>query len=248
MTEMNRYNDYNDFAWFYNRFWSERLIRQIFGTIEDHLLSKLKPSNRILDICCGNGHLAKMMTEKGFVVTGIDGSDEMIRYSRENSPTSEFQIVDAQEFEFEPVFDAATSTCDSFNHIMSIDELRRTFTNAYNAIKPGGYFLFDLNNLEGYHKYWKGESHGKVDDDCALVIKFLYNEDSKIATIDSAFFRLIDSIWRRTDLHLTQRYYPPEEVLAMLEDIGFKDIEMYDVEKDLGVEGTGRNMFVMRKG
>jgi SAM-dependent methyltransferase len=248
MTEKNRYNSYNDFAWFYNRFWSERLINQIFGTIEDHLLSKLQPSNRILDICCGNGHLAKMMTEKGFSVTGIDGSDEMLRYARENSPPSEFQIADAREFQFESVFDAAISTCDSLNHIMSVSELRQAFTNAYNAIKSGGYFLFDLNNLDGYHKYWKGESHGKVEDDCALVIKFLYNEESRKATIDSAFFRLIDNAWQRTDLQLTQRYYPPDDVLEMLEEIGFKGIEMYDVEKDLGIEGTGRNLFVMRKG
>lgn len=248
MTEINRDNSYNVFAWYYNRFWSERLIKQIFGTIEDHLLSKLKPSDQILDICCGNGHLAKMMTEKGFVVSGIDGSEEMLRYARENSPTSEFQIADAREFEFDSVFDAAISTCDSLNHIMTAEGLRQAFTNAYNAIKPDGYFLFDLNNLEGYHKYWKGESHGKVDDDCALVIKFLYDKVSKIATIDSAFFRLIDDAWQRADLRLTQRYYPPEEVFAMLKEIGFKDIEMYDVEKDLGIEGTGRNLFVMKKG
>ncbi|MFH1701782.1 MAG: class I SAM-dependent methyltransferase [Candidatus Zixiibacteriota bacterium] len=248
MNEINRYIEYNDFAWFYNRFWSERLINQIFGTIEDHLLSKLKPGDSILDLCCGNGHLAKMMSEKGFVVTGIDGSEEMIQYARENSPTSNFEIADAREFNLKPVFDAATSTCDSLNHIMSADELGRVFTNAYDAIKPGGYFLFDLNNLDGYIKSWKGESHGKVEDDCAFIIKFLYNEDSKIATIDSTLFRLIEDVWRRTDLQLTQRYYPPDEVIAMLEIIGFKDIEMYDVEKDLGVEGTGRNMFIMHKG
>ena len=82
MPGKNTYSDYDNFAWFYNRYWSDRLIDGIFWIVEKYLLNQLPPDAKILDLCCGNAHLSSRMVQKGFSVTGIDGSSEMLKYAR----------------------------------------------------------------------------------------------------------------------------------------------------------------------
>jgi SAM-dependent methyltransferase len=246
MSDQDRYTDYDNFAWLYNHYWSERLIDQIFGAIQDHLLNKLSPRSHILDVCCGNGHLARKMADSGFQVTGIDGSEPMLRHARENAPGCDFHVCDARGIRFESAFDAVTSTCDSLNHVMSMAELRDVFARVHAALRPGGIFLFDLNTEKGYRDYWTGETGGKTADDHAFVLRLSYDEEVKQGTFAVTLFRLVDGLWQRSDIRLTQQYYPPEEAREELLRSGFADIELYDVEKDLGVDGTGRVMFVAR--
>ena len=97
MPDKNIYSDYDNFAWFYNRYWSDRLIGEIFWIVEKYLLNNLPPDGQILDLCCGNAHLSARMTQKGFRVTGIDGSSEMLKYAQVNCPNGQFMHCDASE-------------------------------------------------------------------------------------------------------------------------------------------------------
>lgn len=248
MAEAERNRDYDNFAWFYNRYWSDRLIEQIFWSIEKYLLNSLAPGSHILDLCCGNAHLTGRMIKMGFKVTGIDASEEMLHHARVNAPEAILFLRDARNFSFDGSFDAAVCTCDSLNHIMTIEELRRAFENVHHSLKPGGRFLFDLNTEEGYRKYWTGVSGGRSDSDNAYIVKLTYDEEKRQSLFETTMFRLIENRWQRFDARLTQQFYPRELVEAALNDAGFANIDFYDVEKDLGIEGTGRMMFVMSRG
>ena len=241
-----KYSDYDNFAWFYNKYWSARLIDQIFTSIEKHLLDKLEDGSKILDLCCGNGHLSKRMSDRGFQVTGIDSSEEMLRYARINAPGCEFSRMDARNLHFDHKFDAVVSTCDSLNHIMSLNELESVFQNVYSVLSPGGYFLFDMNTEEGYKDYWNVTNHAHVENDNAFILSLSYDPDEKTSKFDITMFREIEKVWHRSDTLLTQRYYPVNEILKLLENTGFTNIEHYDTEKDLGIKDTGRVMYVMQ--
>ena len=68
------------------------------------------------------------------------------------------------------MFNGVVSTCDSLSHVMDLDTLTGIFANVYRALKPGGIFLFDLNNIEGFKKNWRG-SGGNSEDNNAFVVK-----------------------------------------------------------------------------
>ena len=82
---MKRYTDYDNFAWLYNQEWGA-FGENIFPALKIIAGDKLPDGAKILDLCCGTGQLAKVLTEKGYQVTGIDGSAEMLRYAKENAP------------------------------------------------------------------------------------------------------------------------------------------------------------------
>ena len=51
-------------------------------------------NNKILDLGCGMGHYANYMYNKGFDITGIDFSEEMIKIARENNNNIKYIVSD----------------------------------------------------------------------------------------------------------------------------------------------------------
>jgi SAM-dependent methyltransferase len=144
---MTRYTDYDAFAWIYNRYWGPYSAQRFLSVLERRLLPLLPPRARILDLCCGTGQLAQALMQRGYLVTGIDSSEEMIRFARMNAPDAEFLVEDARMFRLPAVYHAVISTYDSLNHIMSEAELAQVFRNVWACLQPGGWFLFDLIDL-----------------------------------------------------------------------------------------------------
>ncbi len=228
-----RYTDYDTFAWIYNKYWGTDSARRFLPVLESLLLPHLLSRARILDLCCGTGQLAQALAQRGYQVTGIDGSEEMIRLARINAPDVEFIVEDARTFSLPAVYHAVVSTYDSLNHIMSIEELSRVFRNVYACLQQGGLFLFDLNMEQGYKARWRG-SFGMVEDDHVCVVRASFDEEEGVGRMAITIFRLDDDVWRRYDVTLLQRCYSELEIRSALEATGFTDVQTFDAQNDLG--------------
>ncbi len=243
MQAQGRHADYDPFAWFYDRHWGS-FSRQVLPVLERLVLGELPAGARILDLCCGTGHLAALLTERGFRVVGVDVSPGMLAFARVHAPQADFVLADARDFALPGAVDAAVSLYDSLNHILALDELARVFVNVRRALVPGGRFVFDLNMDEGYRGRWRGSS-GLVEDDHALIARPAYDAQQRLARMDLTLFRLVDGIWRREDVTLLQRAYTESEVREALLGAGFADVVALDAERDLRMPwGQGRTFFV----
>lgn len=237
---------YDDFAWFYDRYWNEEFHSLAFPILERLSLARVPAPSRILDVCCGTGYLAGMLTSRGYHVTGIDASPSMIRHARENSPDAEFRICDATRFHFAPHFDAAFCTFDSLNHLLTPEHLESAFRNIAAALKPGAPVAFDMLREEAYQTNW-GESFALVRDDHVLTITgSSYDFRTRVASLAITMFRLVEGSWTRSDTSIRERYYLPEEIDAALISAGFGEILCHDAAA-LGMGsplGAGRTFFV----
>ncbi len=242
-----RFADYDPFAWVYNQQWGPEFAGRVLPVIQKLVLSKLQAEARILDLACGTGQLAQALAERGYRVTGLDGSEEMILYARLNAPTAEFVVDDVRTFQVSEPFRAVLSTYDSLNHIMSPKELLKVFSNVYAGLQVNGLFLFDLNMEEGYRERWRG-SFGIVEDDYVCVVRSRFDPDAGVARASITIFRPKDGGWGRTDLELLQRCYSEGQVVSLLEEAGFDAVEAFDAQADLGwSRNPGRGFFRARK-
>jgi len=244
---MERYSAYDRFARIYNQHWGDDFSQRALPLLDKLLLGQLPPAARLLDVCCGTGQLAQALAERGYQVTGLDGSEEMLRLARVNAPAAEFLLGDAREFSLPPIYHGAISAYDSLNHILHLEQLTGAFRCVRAALLDGGLFVFDLNLEEGYKSRWRG-SFGIAEDDHACVVRSRYQPDERLAWTDITLF-FLESGWVRSDLTLTQRCYSEAEVCAALETAGFIRIQIYDALKDLDFPGgVGRAFFVAHKG
>lgn len=235
MISTNRYSEYDAFARMYNESWGPQFCDKNFTVVKELLLKHIPPNSHIFDLCCGTGQMAKQLLEQGYQVTGLDGSEAMLHYARQNAPKGEFILGDARYFDFKPTSHAVISTTAALNHILDIDELQSVFQNVYASLLDDGWFLFDLY-LEGVYQLdnWQGSvSEGIVKDDYAWAYRGQYYPEEKIGKYTLTLFQLVEKKWQRSDVTYLVKSYSRADILSALEKAGFTEITVCDREGNL---------------
>lgn len=247
-TEQETNASYDPFARAYSRHWQSEVPSQIMTVIERLFVPEMAEGARILDLCCGTGYTARELSLRGFEVTGLDASNEMLGYARRSAPAASFIQADARFFQMMPIYQGILSTFDSLNHIMTLEGLMAVFRNVNRALAPGGLFLFDMNMEKGFLAHW-ADYFAIVEDEEVCILRGLYDRGRRTARYDITIFeREEGKNWRRRDAVISERYYPSKEIRRALKAAGFRDISTYDAEKELGLtDHTGRTFFLTRK-
>jgi SAM-dependent methyltransferase len=98
----------------------------------------------ILDIDCGTGTHARLLAERGYLVTGIDGSREMIKIAKAHTRDGlQFRLGHAQTFNLGATFDAVLSLFHVVSYQVSNVDLQNMFINAARYCRTGALFIFD---------------------------------------------------------------------------------------------------------
>src|SRR5271170_6826037 len=95
--------------------------------LDQLLFPDLSSGRYVLDLCCGTGHLAQQMISRGYRVTGVDASREMLRVARSKVPDAEFHNADVTSFALERQMDAAVCAFDSLNHLTEAERVELAF-------------------------------------------------------------------------------------------------------------------------
>jgi ubiquinone/menaquinone biosynthesis C-methylase UbiE len=134
------------------------------------ILEKAGPGPmKILDLGCGPGLYAERFASKGYSVTGVDFSENSIRYASEQAKKKNLDIryVNASYLDMEledHEFDLALLIFTDFGPLLP-EERRILLKNVKQALKPGGTFILDFindNDLESKlsPKTWEATGNG----------------------------------------------------------------------------------------
>lgn len=190
MLTSDRYTEYDTWAWLYNETMGPQYYANQMPSLETMLLSQIPQKAEILDLCCGTGHLMQPLIQRGYSVTGLDGSEEMLNYARQNAPQAKFILGDARTFNLQSQFDGIYSTSASLNHVLNLEELKAVFQNVYQALKPSGLFLFDLNHADQMQKWWKGQiAEGEIESNYAWYLVPNYDATIRLGNFKITLFQ-----------------------------------------------------------
>ena len=97
---------------------------------------------RVLDLGCGEGHIARRVHASGGEVTGLDLSSKLLRIARERGAAIEYVHGDAQDLR--AFADGAFDLVYSNLALMDISDLAATYREVRRVLHPGGRFVFTL--------------------------------------------------------------------------------------------------------
>jgi SAM-dependent methyltransferase len=237
---------YDSFADAYNSYWGSFSLTwlKIFGVL---VAGRVPRRARVLDLCCGTGQLSAELYARDYVVLGLDGSRQMLRYARSNAPGVEFVQGDARRFGLRPRQDVVLCMFDSLNHVLTVAELEAVFRSVHDCLRPGGVFLFDLNTETGYARHWRGV-HRIVSGDYDVASRSVYYPRRRLGVFRASISRRDDTCAAEQRVELWQRCHDPAEVLAALAASGLVGVETFGTEGDALVpnctEGSERAFYL----
>lgn len=115
----------------------------------DHLIEyfNIAPAAKILDLACGKGRHSIYLNQKGFDVTGVDLSEENIKFaSTKQNDSLHFAVHDMRNVFATEEFDYVFNLFTSFGYFDSKEENLNVIDATIQSLKPGGKFLLDFLN------------------------------------------------------------------------------------------------------
>ncbi len=104
----------------------------------------------VLDLSCGTGSQVFFLNKLGYKVTGADFSPPLLKIARKKAKKENLSITfldgDMRKLKVGK-FDAVITIFNSIGHLSKTD-FNKTIKNIYNNLHEGGFYLFDIFNLE----------------------------------------------------------------------------------------------------
>ncbi len=238
---------YDSIAGMYHALWFDWYLPGAMPALEQLFFSRVARGSEVLDVCCGSGHVTKELVKRGYRVTGVDISADLIALAQQQLPETEFHVQDVCSLRLGARYDAALSTFDSLNHILSLADLESAFRHVHGVLKPNAVFVFDMNLHEAYTvdlQDWVVDIH----DNSVGIVRGKYDRDARRARTELMWFSRSTDIrdcWRQRHSVIEEQCYAREDILSAVSAAGFHEIEV-TMATELGVNadlGYGR-MFV----
>lgn len=195
--------------------WAD-FIEKIFETE-----CKAKPE-LVLDLACGTGRMTLELSKRGYDMTGIDYSTEMLDIARSESEKESQDILwlcqDMREFELYGTVDAAVCCLDSVNHLEELDDLKSCFDLIHNYLIPDGIFIFDVNGRYKFENIYADNTYAMEEKGGMCVWENYYDADSRICDFYITLFKeCADGRYERYDEIQSERMYTLDEIKDALQ-------------------------------
>ncbi|HEY8473500.1 MAG TPA: class I SAM-dependent methyltransferase [Natronosporangium sp.] len=221
---MDQPYEYADgFARAYDEHWSPYPTRAAEQLLRLHRQLDPDGERRLLDVGCGTGIVAAHFQRNGYQVIGLDVSAAMLARARERLGEDAvlFQ-ADAADFTVAEPVPFAVSTYDIPNHIGDPDRIRSYLTCVYRAVRPGGWFAFDVATRTGL--LGMNTVQARETDDSILLFRGAMNEAAGYGFYRiSGAVRAPDGRYDRFETTITNWLVPLDELADTLKQVGWRD-------------------------
>lgn len=251
---MRQLPTYQGFSAIYDALMDEAPYAEWLQFLQNALQKYPLSSNHVLDVGCGTARLACMLAQKGYSMTGVDLSSEMLAIAAErirNTKLAPFALIqqDMRELDLGDTYALIYSFCDSLNYLLEMDDVIQTFHRVEKHLEADGLFIFDMHApYRITHSYALGPI---VDESEALAYIWIPEVDLDTLRVDHHIHFFVqqegDHYRRFTELH-QQRAYTIEQIRQCLDTA---NLEVLSISADFTdaepVDTSERLFFVTRK-
>jgi ubiquinone/menaquinone biosynthesis C-methylase UbiE len=158
-----KYHDFIEKEAFYNIYLEVPATLSMLGNVK---------GKQVLDLGCGTGKNTSLIKDMGADVSGIDISDKMVEVAKREFRDIDFRVGTALKL---PHGNAEFDAVVAFLVMGHIKDWKKAFAEVFRVLKPGGIFVFSMNNL-----LWDVAERYKEDEWSIRVFKRSYFEEGEM--------------------------------------------------------------------
>ena len=183
---------------------------------------------KVADLGCGTGTFIRYLLEHELDVFGVDLSSGMLQVAKEklrrSHPAKKVKLScqDIRQLNLDEPVDCILSFCDTLNYITEENGIRDVFTKVYEALKPGGLFIFDVHTPFKIAEIFGNEVFIETDEKVSYIWECEYREERKEVAHNLTFFVQEEGdVYHRYEECHHQRGYSILSLQSWLEEAGF---------------------------
>jgi D-alanine-D-alanine ligase len=194
-------------------------------------LLELKPENKILDLCCGQGrHTIELVKREYGKVEGLDRSRYLIQKARSTARKSslycKFKEGDARKLPYpSDQFDTIMILGNSFGYFETVNDDLRVLKESFRVLKPWGKILIDLSDGEYLKNNFQSRSWEWINKEYFVCRERSLSLDeqrliSREVITDVNKGVLVDQFY-------AERLYTKDQIMQLLTKAGFSEIKVH---------------------
>ncbi len=205
------------------------------AAIREQLLKSVFPRvSSACDLCCGTGTTAVDFARRGWRVWAVDRSAGMCRKARENARQAGTRIrvlrADMRSFRLPEPVDLVTCEFDALNHVAEKTDLPAVLHCVVRALRPGGWFYFDVNNRPAFETVWPLSNYFERPGVVAMFHGGCDAEQDR-AWSDMEIFEKTGRLWRRHHGRVEEVCWTESEMNEALSAAGFGRVRTWDAAR-----------------
>jgi len=217
-------------------------------------LSHAKKENKILEPLCGSGRFLIPFLEKGFNISGIDISKEMLEKLKQKAPNAQAIETNILEYTSKEKFDYIFITSGSVSLFTDINECKKILRKMKDLLDVGGKFVFAVDTIATRYSDdtdYKTSVSVKTKEGFDLLLKNKNYYDEKTQTqFSPSIYELYDGakMIQSEDMNFQTHLYELGKMEQYLYETGFTQVTVYSsFEKNIAIDNQSE-MFLYECG
>lgn len=244
-------NSYSGMAGVYDALMHRDIDYEKWADYIENLFDRYDVSPKLVcDLACGTGNMTIPLARRGYDMTGVDISKEMLNIARSKSEGLDILYLNQNitALDLYGTMGAFICMIDGLNYILPPKSLLKLFTRIKTCfIDDGGLFIFDISTE---HKL-KNIIGSNTFIHCGKRIFYAwqnrYFEKKKLSDMFLTFFIEQSGKYLRFEERHLQRAHSEKELVSLLKCAGFTSVDTYDaLTFDKPKSNSNRIVFVCR--
>jgi 2-polyprenyl-3-methyl-5-hydroxy-6-metoxy-1,4-benzoquinol methylase len=201
---------------------------------------------RVLDVACGTGRIARHLARSGYAVTGIDSSEiaiELARLRIQAGNAPRFAVGDMRDLHEFRNYDAVLCLFNSFGYYDDRTN-RRVLLEFAASARPNGIVVLTVPNI------WRLASRTNAREWIDLGEGIYYLQEHTFDLLSSRYeatWHFVHVSGRLEVAQVTSRCYTPAELTAMMAAAGLSVEKVVDAPSGASLDPDSRELMIVSR-
>lgn len=244
-------NSYTDFAYIYDSLMKRDIDYEKWADYIENLfdLYGVNPG-LVCDVACGTGNMTIPLARRGYDMTGVDASEDMLNVARDKSEGLNILYLNQsmENIDLYGTMGAFICMIDGVNYCLFPASLLKFFTKIKTCfMDEGAPFIFDISTRHKLKDIIGNNTFVHSDKDIFYTWQNRYIEKKNLSDMFLTFFVKEKDRYSRFEERHLQRGWSVEEITYLLKKAGFTSVDTYgELSFDKPKENAERIVFVAR--
>lgn len=187
----------------------------------------------ICDLACGTGNFTIEFAKRGYNMTGVDISVDMLNIAKKKALKEKLDILFLNQnlFELDLYGSMGAFICmiDGFNYILVPEILQNIFIKIHKCfLDKNGMLIFDLSSKRKLKNIIGNNIFLHNEKNVFYAWDNVYHEKTNISEMNLTFFKKKRYWYKRFEENHLQKAYSEKDIVYMLKKAGFSSVDTFD--------------------